>query len=211
MPNLARWKKPALVVALVAWAACVSVGMKAILDYQSRPGMAAEAPATWPAASRLPRDPALPTVLVFAHPHCPCTRASLGELARTLSHARRPVLAIVAFVVPPGENPRWADTDLVRQAKAIPHVAVVIDQDAVEARRFGAHTSGQLLYYAADGRLAFAGGITPGRGHMGDNAGGDAVAALAGAPRPLDHGADTTCTPVFGCALDTPTPRKEWP
>ena len=42
----------------------------------------------------------------------------------------------------------------------------------------GATTSGHVLLYDAGGVLRFAGGITDGRGHEGDNAGLDAALAL---------------------------------
>ena len=66
------------------------------------------------------------------------------------------------------------------------------------ARRYGAATSGYAVLYAPDGRLAFAGGITAGRGHEGDNAGEDAILdAINSGPA----GGCPTRMPVFGCAL----------
>jgi hypothetical protein len=75
-------------------------------------------------------------------------------------------------------------------------VTVLDDVDGTEARRFGALTSGQVVVYDADGRLRFSGGITPARGHAGDNAGRSAIIALL-------EGASSASveTPVFGCSL----------
>ncbi len=42
----------------------------------------------------------------------------------------------------------------------------------------GSSTSGQVLLYDPSGRLAFSGGITAARGHVGDNAGSDAIVGL---------------------------------
>jgi hypothetical protein len=47
-----------------------------------------------------------------------------------------------------------------------------------EACLFGAATWGQTMVYGRDGRLLFSGGITAARGHYGDNAGTQAIAAL---------------------------------
>jgi len=203
-----------LALGLTAWAGLVLGGLIVLLNYQSRAGAAAEAPAAWPVRSTLARDPHAATIVLFAHPHCPCTRATLDELARSLGGASTPVNTWIVFVVPPGEDASWAQTNLLKLASAVPHAHVTFDLDAVEARRFGAHTSGQVLYYDPAGRLCFAGGITPGRGHEGDNAGGDAIAALAGSPRPgpstaASPATATSTTPVFGCNLASPSTGKE--
>jgi len=104
--------------------------------------------------------------------------------------------ADVLFVTPPGASGGWEATDLWRGAAAIPGVTVVDDLDGVEARRFGALTSGQVLLYDAGGQLRFSGGITPARGHAGDNAGRSAIVALveSASSAPVE-------TPVFGCSL----------
>jgi len=195
------WKRLAMALGAAAWLAVAAFGLRALLEYQARPGDSAHAPATWPARSTLTRHPGSATVVLFAHPKCPCTGASLGELQRSLAHATKPIDAWIVFVLPPGSDPSWAKSELVQQADDLPHAHVWVDRGGVEAHRFDAHTSGQVLLYDADGKLCFEGGITPGRGHMGDSAGGDAVAALAGGPAPLDARADTSHTPVFGCAL----------
>lgn len=76
---------------------------------------------------------------------------------------------------------------------------VVNDGDGVEAKRFGAFTSGQALLYDAQGQLRFSGGITDSRGHEGDNAGREAIEAILAGKT-----ATTTLTDVFGCGLFAP-------
>jgi hypothetical protein len=73
---------------------------------------------------------------------------------------------------------------------------VIFDPDGVEARRFGAETSGHTLLFAGDGRLLFSGGITASRGHAGDNAGESVIVALVNNQTPA-----LTRTLVFGCSL----------
>ena len=164
----------------------------------------------WPASSRLPKRIGELTLLVIAHPRCSCTRATLGELARIMSRADHGLSACVVFALPAGRDSSWIEADLWRAASSIPGARVFVDQDGAEARRFGTATSGQTLLYDGRGRLRFAGGITPGRGHAGDNAGADAVVAAANAgtmtatARASDRDAGGRSeTPVFGCALAT--------
>jgi len=77
------------------------------------------------------------------------------------------------------------------------------DDDGVEAARFGAATSGQVILYDRDGRLLFSGGITASRGHAGDNDGRDAIVSLLGGGRGTRHS-----SPVFGCSLLEPSSVK---
>ena len=199
-----RTGRATLVVLIVLWAVVVGASMKMLLDYQVRPGAPAHAPASWPAASGIPRPAAHASLLLLAHPRCPCTRATIGELARIMADARGGLDARVLFVVPPGFDERWARADLWNEAARIPGVVLVLDRGGIEARHFGVVTSGQALLYDVQGRLRFAGGITPGRGHEGDNAGRDAILAIV-ASRPSAH----ETTPVYGCPLAVAAPVED--
>ena len=150
----------------------------------------------WPQTSSLPRPSGQPTLLVFAHPKCPCTNATLGELEALLQGTAKKAAVTIVFSRPPGADALWDDTALSRRAQLIPGVNVAHDVDGIEAQRFGAKTSGFTLLYSGVGKLLFRGGITDGRGHSGDNIGRSAVAALLRGDR-----AETTRTRVFGCPL----------
>ena len=133
---------------------------------------------------------------MFLHPHCPCSRASLGELERLLAQVSKPPSVELVFLKPDGTPSDWAETDLWRSASAIPSAKVYCDKGGLEARRFNAATSGQTLLYDLEGRLRFQGGITVERGHAGDNPGRTALREL------LQEGhSQQTKTPVFGCEL----------
>jgi hypothetical protein len=174
--------------------------MAIIWRYEATPGAAATAPLEWPAETPLARVPERATLVMLAHPHCPCTRASIGELALLMAHFHGRLTAHVLFLRPPGTPEEWEATNLWDSAAAIPGVVVASDPDGAQARRFGAMTSGQVVLYDASGRLAFSGGITRARGHAGGNPGRDAITAV------LEKGlAAATETPVFGCSLVTPT------
>ena len=178
------------------WLGIVLAGTFLMVAYANTPGEAGSPPASWPNSSPLPRNPQKATLVMFIHPHCPCSRASVGELAVLMAHCQDKVGAHVFFVRPAGMTMEWTKTDTWREAAQIPGVTVHRDDEAQEARRFGAETSGTTELFDAEGRLVFHGGITGARGHSGDNDGRDAVEALL-----LDEPAVKTSTPVFGCSL----------
>jgi hypothetical protein len=186
------------------WLAALAFGARTLFRYQTTPGRVGLLSSTWPSLSIVPRQADKPTLLMVAHPHCPCTRASVGELAQIMAHAVGKVNAYVLFVKPSGAGADWDDTDLRRSAAAIPGVTVLTDENGNEARRFGAETSGHTLVFDRDGTLVFSGGITATRGHAGANAGESAVvAALRQEPIPRSR------TPVFGCSLTKRTSMED--
>jgi hypothetical protein len=178
----------------------VAYGMAVMWDYQYGAGSPARPPAHWPSDTRLERVPDRPTLVMLLHPQCPCSRASIGELARLMARLEGRLTARLLFLKPAGTPDGWEDTDLWQSAAVIPGVTVLADADGAEARRFGALTSGQVVVYDAGGRLLWNGGITPSRGHAGDNEGRDTIVALLAGER-----MEARPTPVFGCSLVTPT------
>jgi hypothetical protein len=186
----------------LAWAGIVFWGVAGLVRYQMTPTASAAAslavPRQWPDCRDIVREPGRFTLVMALHPQCPCSRASVHELAELTSRTGGRLAAVVMFVVPAGAPRDWLDTDLVGQAKQIPGVKVIVDRSGVDAARFGASTSGQVALYDVPGRLLFSGGITDGRGHEGDNAGLTAILDL------VRHGNSTVAaTPVYGCPLGT--------
>jgi hypothetical protein len=200
-----RVKKNRIILAAAAalWLFMVAVGVGALWSYESTPGAGAAAPGMWPAASRIKPDADRATLVMLAHPHCPCTRASIGELARLMTQAQGRVTAYVLFVKPAGFSDGWVQSDLWASVAAIPDVTPVLDDGGAEAALFHAETSGQTVLYDAAGNLLFRGGITSARGHAGDNAGRTAIVSLL-----TSDEAEERDTPVFGCPLFA---RKECP
>ncbi|MBI3541784.1 MAG: RedB protein, partial [Deltaproteobacteria bacterium] len=117
-------------------------GLKTLGDYANTPGPSVRAPASWPSRAALAPDrDGKPTLVLFLHPKCPCSAASVGELDELLARiggARATVHAV--FVQPKG----WSDAEvrgrLWKQVGAIPGVQRTIDPEGREARRFGALT-----------------------------------------------------------------------
>jgi len=56
---------------------------------------------------------------MFAQPWCPCTRASIGELAVLMTHCQNWINARVIFYQRMGTGEDWPHTDLWRTAEAI--------------------------------------------------------------------------------------------
>ena len=167
-----------------------------ILNHQNSHGATGTTPEHFPSPSQLKLDPTRSTLIMFAHPRCPCTRASLEELNRLLARSQGKVAAQIWFFTPSTLPREWARTDLWKNAAAISGVTVHEDRDGAKARLFGAKTSGHIVVYDARGELRFQGGITGSRGHAGDNAGESAIVSLlAGQDTGLKE------TRVYGCAL----------
>lgn len=185
---------------ILAWSGVVAAGIGCLWNYEHTAGVNLAAPDSWPADSRIPVVANQQTLLLFAHPKCPCTRASLGELARIMTVCGNRIQAYAVFVKPSEceVDPAWEKSDLWRSAEQIPGVTVLCDNNGTEAQRFRAMTSGIANLYDSGGQLLFRGGITASRGHSGDNAGRSAIADLI-----LHGSADIAVTKVYGCALGT--------
>jgi hypothetical protein len=187
------------IVAAALWTILVAVGMTLLFRFAGTPGAPAAPPTLWPVESAIPRTPGHATIVMLAHPHCPCTRASIAELAVLMNRVADGASAHVLFMRPAQSGEGWEKTDLWQAAARIPGVTVHGDLDGVEAKRFAASTSGQTVVYDQAGRLMFHGGITASRGHQGDNAGLDRIISL------MKRGkAGGDVSPVYGCPLGDP-------
>lgn len=188
-----------VLIAIFIWGVLILGGFYYLSRHEFLPGTFASPPQDWPASSEIARDAGQPTLVIFAHPHCPCTRATLSELARIVAGCREPLNVVVLFLRPAGFDSAWTHSDLWTTATEIPHAHVAEDPDGREAKIFHAVTSGQGVLYDAAGKLRFSGGITGSRGHEGQNAGRAAVVEIVrGRSSPL------MTTPVFGCPLTNP-------
>jgi hypothetical protein len=185
-----------LSLVVIFWVVSIVVGTSKINSYNSRPGERSEVSMDWPATSAIARDTRQPTLIMFAHPRCPCTDASIGELDTLLADIGNRIKVSVVFYQPVGVDAEWMQTRLRRAAESIPGVTVLLDPEGRETRRFGAETSGHVYLYSPEGRLLFEGGITPSRAHAGGNYGRSSIAALAQGQQPSHNR-----TPVFGCPI----------
>lgn len=180
----------------IAWLVASGYGLWCLAAYKNQAGANGDAPAQSPDAEPICKPFHMK---LFAHPHCVCTRATIAELARLMTHCRASLSVDVLFLRPASIPDGWEDTDLWGAAARIPGVRVRWDDAGAMAKRYAAKTSGHAVLYDAEGRLRFQGGITVSRGHEGDSPGRTHITNL------VNNGVEGSfATPAYGCALENP-------
>lgn len=183
------------IVVFAAWVVALVGGLYTMSSFGLTRGAPGDPHLAWPEQSLVSRRSGQPTLLLFGHPRCPCTNASLEEFKKILAQSQVPLTARVVFLVPNSAGPDWQSSSVVRAAEEIPSVEVIKDS-GIETKRFGVATSGHMLLYSASGRLQFSGGITASRGHVGANSAADAVVQLINR-----QSTNLSRAPTFGCPL----------
>jgi hypothetical protein len=195
--TLREWKSHYLLIIMGGiWLSVLVAGFSVLAREEFTPVAEVAQHSMFPSNSQIPLSTKEPTLLLFAHPYCPCTLASLHELDELLRNAQGKVSAIIIFTIPPGMPPGWEEGDSWAFACRIPGVRIARDKGGREARRFGIIGSGHTLLYEPSGKLIFSGGITGSRGHEGDNPGLSSVTSFI-----FNGHALVSHTPVFGCSL----------
>ncbi len=191
--------------AACGWLTAALAGLAIMIDRDVTPGEGAAPPSVYPREVLGPAATDRPTLLMFAHPRCPCTMASLNELRQILQICPDAADVRIYFRTPATPSADWTQTELWQEGATLPDTTLVADTDGTIARRFGVATSGHVLLYGTDGKLRFSGGITGARGHAGDNAGRSALVAILSG-----RSANGQRNATFGCPLfDGKTHRKE--
>jgi len=185
-------------IVVIVWALVAGGGLIGMNLLAARPGDPGKQMSGWPAKSALNCDAERSTLFLFAHPQCPCTRASLESVMRLQARCHGRLKVTIVFVEPSGAAFDSADSPILAAARDIPGADVHVDPDCSEARRFGVRTSGHVLLYDKHKNLLFSGGMTIARGHNGDNAGLAAVESWV-----LTGRSDMRSAPVHGCSLYT--------
>jgi hypothetical protein len=185
-------------VLLIFWTAAIIAGLGYAADYSSRPGSLATAPSI--SGTSLDNVRLRPRLVVFIHPQCPCSRATVSEIER-LSERAPGAFDIEALFYKPEDKPEeWVKTDVWNSVSRIEGARLSIVSEK-ELAPFGTVTSGQVMLYSTADRLVFSGGITRARGHEGYNPGIDSVETY------LRTGAATVSeNPVFGCIISSAEP-----
>lgn len=182
----------------LTWGTSVAVGLVWLGQYQTTPTPGPTVSSEWPADVDRMRDESRPTIVLFAHPQCPCTRAAVRELDRICVSGETRATIETVFVRPESVESGWERTALwefCEKAELNP----TVDRAGRLAETFQATVSGEAFVYATDGRLLFHGSITRGRGHEGENPGIAAVRDVLNGDSP-----STQSTPLFGCPLRSP-------
>ena len=79
-------RRAGLILAVGVWGAATAGGLYTIAAHGAAPGVAADAPAMLAASFR---TSGRATLVIAAHPACPCTRATFHELDRILASTPR--------------------------------------------------------------------------------------------------------------------------
>lgn len=187
------------------WLSALGLGLASMMSYDYTPTAAAAVTSIdWRADVPIARAADRSTLVVVLHPLCPCSKATVAELERLLARSSERVRTYAIFSLPDGldgdglHDPRRSS--LWASASLIPGVTNVLDLDGKIAARFDAQSSGQTYVYDAAGHLRFSGGITAGRGLVGDNEATVAVETLISANK-LTAVGNPTIAPVFGCSI----------
>ena len=196
--------KISIPVICLLWGMTLLGGLLLSADYQWRPAVSGETPERWPATPSIASPAGKPILLMFLHPHCPCSRSSLAQLKALLADEPGKAVVQILFFDSPEFKLRIEESDNWKLAHNVPGVTVALDKDGKASRMFGACASGTVVLYDGAGQLQFTGGITAGRGHVGTNPAVEAVTACL-------NGATVTRRdyPVFGCPISRlPTESK---
>ena len=209
-----KWKLPittTLWCLIILWGVAVLAGSGLLLTYSTTQGKSGTPPVIWPKECLVARELDVPILLMFVHPKCPCSRASIRELMSLMANVTDELEIKVFMYRPKERESKWSKTDLWYSAASIPGAIVFDDLNGVESKRFGTWTSGHVLLYNAQERLMFSGGLTGRRGHEGNNLGRQSIVKLlkdAASPQPyVSNGvyAQATVlpltTPVLGCQI----------
>jgi hypothetical protein len=192
-----------LAIGLALFSALVTIpALISLIAFDSAPGRELATPFDWPVTSGVPRAAERANLLVFVHPFCGCTTATITELSRLAATRQGAVPPVTTFLVyRPSQDSTWKWRDFQAARRSFPSATFRWDDGGTEARRFHATTSGTVLYYGSGGTLQFHGGVTGSRGHEGDNYG---LSALEKAMDTKIGGSLPSSSRVFGCALGAP-------
>ena len=187
--------KPAWLLGFCLWLGLVAGGYAWLLRYSLAAGSVSAVPGTIPPALVSPVSPARPQLLLALHPSCPCSRATVRELAKILTRAPNKCDVTVLMYRPASERASWLAGALLDECRRM-NCQIHPDPDGRLAELLGSLTSGYVVLYDASGRLRYHGGITSSRGHEGDNVGEQAVIQIL-----LGNRDSQKSMPVFGCPI----------
>ena len=180
----------------VFWLIGSAGGYFYMFSYNSRPAELAVVSQHWPVRTSLKKTAGSYELVMAVHPQCPCTRASVAELNKILLKMNGKVRAHALVYKPFELSDIWTRTETTGRLDELPFTNVHRDMNGVKALDFGLTTSGQVLLYAPDGKLAFNGGLTAFRGHEGPSLGQKIVYDIVAGRQP-----STSVSKVFGCGL----------
>ncbi|MBL7645616.1 MAG: RedB protein [Candidatus Hydrogenedentes bacterium] len=178
------------------WTLLLAAGACALSRYEFNGTMTTGVAEHWPDNSVVQLDSERPTLVMFLHPRCPCSAASITQLDRVLRRSPGRFRTWVLLVRPAGVPETWEAGANAEAALRLPETTLLIDSAGELARQFGARYSGTVQAFDTGGNRRFTGGITASRGHEGESLGGLALRDIGAGRVP-----DAASMPVFGCSL----------
>ena len=185
-------------ILFLGWVGLLALGMVMLAQYSNKPGALDNTVLKFPRNTNIQLSANKSTMLVFLHPYCSCSLATLENLERLQPSIKNKVEIYALFFSPSSQSADWSKTISWYKAARIPRVHVMKDTDGQIAKQFHAATSGYVVVYGIDGHKIFSGGITPSRGHSGESKGTEAITALLNTAVSKTKAVQTF---VFGCSI----------
>ncbi len=178
------------------WLICIIISLYYISSYMFKVSENPQACPIYPNNQQIIFDKTKDNLILFIHPFCPCSHATVNELKRVLAKTNANIAINVVFIKPKGLK-SIQQNDLYQEISQIKGVNIIFDRSNVLAGAFNINTSGSILLYDINGNLIFQGGITGGRAEEGDNLGKSRLIQA------LKNESGKWQSPVFGCSLLT--------
>ena len=185
------------------WALSITAGFLSLIHYALASGKVGYG-TIWPNTTSIELDKKAPTLIMFFHPQCSCSKASVSGLIDIVRNAKNKINVIVVLYKPEEKLDTWITQSDIWKRLVENKIKVIIDTNGVESKKFNSATSGQTYLYETNGFAVFSGGVTPARGHEGDSRGKMAILNYVN-----NHTVITKITAVFGCSLTNPE-RKSY-
>ena len=106
-PPVTRGRRNAMTLTVAIWLMLTATGLGALSFYAFTGSSPVQAAQQWPTNEILALDPARPVLVLFLHPRCPCSSASITELHRVLSRYPDVFQTYAVLTVPPGAASDW--------------------------------------------------------------------------------------------------------
>lgn len=175
------------------WLVVVAGAFHLLMKYASEEGRVGTISLNFPKESSLTLTHDF-ELIMFVHPGCSCSSASMAELARLMAR-EKDLSAQVVFMKTKKLDPLFKNNELLKKAKLLPRTKILFDEDGKEARYFGALTSGQTYLYHSEKGLLFSGGLTAARAHEGKSSGQESIEQI------LRNKPSRNIASVFGCDM----------
>ena len=190
-------KNIGLNLSILLWILLIILSLGLLINYETKPALLTDAVKYWPSLTQFIQKNNTYKLVMVVHPYCSCSRASLRELSLIMARIHEaPVSTYLLFYRSKASAVAWTKSRLWEKALQLENVQLIDDADGKLSKLFNASISGQTLLYEPSGRLVFNGGITPSRGHEGDNSGINAIVAI------ITKGITKTHkTFVYGCPI----------